>query len=197
MDKKLQKYIERYEVIQNTNTHTLVPNGGMSVFINQENACDIVMANKTHVLEPFEAVLLNAYEDTILIQSKHPLNFLAIRFKGAGASFFYEEQMQTLMQSPNEPIFIEKNLSESTIEIYLKNRLSPSQLPFNIMKIIALLDQQGIDYNIDEILAIANIPRKILDKIFNLRTGLTFKAYAGVRESSHENLRTSLERFDN
>ena len=50
------------------------------------------------------------------------------------------------------------------------------------MKVIDLLDEQGSDYLIDEILAIANIPRKVFDKMFNLRTGLTFKTYAAVKE---------------
>ena len=68
------------------------------------------------------------------------------------------------------------------LDTYFKNRLKPSRLPFNIMKIIDLLDEQGSDYSIDEVLAIANVARKILDKSFNLKTGLTFKTYAGVRE---------------
>ena len=50
------------------------------------------------------------------------------------------------------------------------------------MKIIDLLDKQGSDYSIDEVLAIANIPRKVLDKMFSLRTGLTFKTYASLTE---------------
>jgi methylphosphotriester-DNA--protein-cysteine methyltransferase len=50
------------------------------------------------------------------------------------------------------------------------------------MKIIDLLDAQGSDYSVDEVLAIANVPRKVLDKMFNLRTGLTFKTYAMVKE---------------
>ena len=40
------------------------------------------------------------------------------------------------------------------------------------------------EYTIDEVLAIANIPRKTLDNMFNLRTGLTFKTYATLTEVS-------------
>ena len=50
------------------------------------------------------------------------------------------------------------------------------------MKIIDLLDEQGSEYSIDEVMAIANIPRKILDKTFSLRTGLSFKTYAALSE---------------
>ena len=53
------------------------------------------------------------------------------------------------------------------------------------MKIIDLLDEQGNDYSVDEVLAIANVPRKVLDKMFNLRTGLTFKTYAALTELGH------------
>ncbi len=50
------------------------------------------------------------------------------------------------------------------------------------MKIIDLLDKQGSNYNIDEVLAIANTPRKILDKMFRLRAGLSFKSYASIKD---------------
>ena len=41
MDKKLKKYIERYDVIQNCVTYELMPNGGMIVLINQETNCEV------------------------------------------------------------------------------------------------------------------------------------------------------------
>ena len=184
MDKKLKKYIKRYDLIQNSTSYELIPNGGMIVLINQEINCEVYIDNKVYTLEAFQAILINAYEESIHIQSNEKLDLLAIRFKGAGASFFYEEHMDPLMQSPKEPIYIEKHILEDELDDYLLNRLSPSKLPFNIMKIIDLLDEQGSDYSIDEVLAIANIPRKVLDKMFNLRTGLTFKAYASLRNRS-------------
>ena len=182
MDKKLKKYIEQYDIIQNCVSYELMPNGGMIVLINQETNCEILIEKKAYKLENFQAILINAYEKSVLIQSNEKLNLTAVRFKGAGASFFYEEQMDELMQSPKVPIYIEKNILENELDSYLKNRLKPSKLPFNIMKIIDLLDEQGSDYSIDEVLAIANVPRKILDKMFNLRTGLTFKTYASLTE---------------
>ncbi len=182
MHKKLKKYIERYDVIQNCATYELMPNGGMIVLINQETNCEVNIKNKAYKLENFQAILINAYEESVHIQSNENIHLIAIRFKGAGASFFYEEQMDELMQIPKEPIFIEKNILENELDTYFQNRLSPSKLPFNIMKIIDLLDEQGSDYNVDEVLAIANVPRKILDKMFRLRTGLTFKTYATVKE---------------
>ena len=182
MDKKLKKYIERYDQIQNCIIYELTPNGGMIVLINQETNCEVLIENKAYKLESFQAILINAYEVSVPIQSNEKLNLIAIRFKGAGASFFYEEQMDELMQTPKEPIFIEKNILENELDTYFKNRLRPSKLPFNIMKIIDLLDEQGSNYSIDEVLAIANVPRKILDKMFSLRTGLTFKTYATLTE---------------
>ena len=182
MDKKLKKYIERYDFIQDCETYELMPNGGMIVLINQETNCEVLIENKAYQLESFQAILMNAYEESVHIQSNENSNLIAVRFKGAGASFFYEEQMDALMQSPKEPIFIEKNILENELDTYFRNRLRASQLPFNIMKIIDLLESQGSDYSIDEVLAIANVPRKILDKMFNLRTGLTFKTYATLKE---------------
>jgi hypothetical protein len=182
MDKKLKKYIKRYDEIEDCTSHELTPNGGMIVLINQETSCEVHIENKAYTLEAFQSILINAYESSVHIQSNEKLNLIAVRFKGAGASFFYEEQMDELMQVPKEPIYMEKNILENVLDGYFKNRLKPSKLPFNIMKIIDLLDEQGSAYNIDEVLAIANVPRKILDKIFNLRTGLTFKTYASLTE---------------
>jgi len=65
-------------------------------------------------------------------------------------------------------------------EIWIK--VNSKDLTLLFMKIIDLLDVQGSDYSIDEVLTIANVPRKVLDKIFNLRTGLTFKTYASLTE---------------
>ena len=85
-----------------------------------------------------------------------------------------------LMQKSKEPVFLVKDIVLNELDSYFKNHLTSSQLPFNIMKIIDLLDEQGSDYSVDEVMAIANIPRKVLDKIFNLRTGLSFKTYASL-----------------
>jgi len=186
MHKKLSKYIKRYDVIQDYETYSLIPNGGMIVLINQKNNCEVNIEDKFYKLESFQAILINAYEESVLIQSNGNanlnLNLTAIRFKGAGASFFYEEYMDELMHNPQEPILIEKNISENELDTYFQNRFKPSKLPFNIMKIIDLLDEQGSNFNIDEVLAIANTPRKILDKIFRLRAGLSFKTYASIHE---------------
>jgi len=182
MDKKLKKYIDRYDLIQNCTSYKLLPDGGMIVLINQDTNCEVWIEDRAYPLESFQSILINAYEASVMIKSNEMLNLIAVRFRGAGASFFYEEQMEALMQSPKEPIFIEKNILENELDSYFKNRLKPSKLPFNIMKIIDLLDEQGSDYSIDEVLAIANVPRKILDKMFNLRTGLTFKTYANLTE---------------
>lgn len=183
MHKKFKKYIDYYDVIENCTSYELIANGGMIVLINQKSNYKALIANKTYQVEAFQAILINAYEDSVHIQSSENLNLIAIRFKGAGASFFYEEKMDALMQRPKEPIDIEKNILENELDSYLENRLKASKLPFNIMKIIDLLDTQGSAYMIADILTIANVPRKILDKIFNLKTGLTFKTYATIKEN--------------
>lgn len=182
MDKKLKKYIECYEQIDNCLSYELMPNGGMIVLINQDINCKLLIENETYKLESFQAMLINAYETSVHIESNKNLNLTVVRFKGAGASFFYDKEMNELMQVPTQPIYIENNILKDELNTYFKNRLTTGTLPFNIMKIIDLLDEQGSNYNVDEVLAIANIPRKTLDKIFSLRTGLSVKTYACLRE---------------
>jgi len=182
MHKKLQKYIKSYDEVQNCTSYELKPNGGMIVLLNQEISCEIVIEESVFTLESFQAILLNASEKSLLIRSNTKIQLFAIRFKGAGASFFYEEYMDEMMYNPKEPIFIEKNIVVNKLDGYLLNRLKVGTLPFNIMKIIDLLDDQKSDYNIDELLALANVPRRILDKTFRLRVGMTFKIYASIQE---------------
>lgn len=181
MHKKLTKYIESYDEIQNCTTYSLIPNGGMIVLINQDTNYELIINDELYKLKSFQNILINAYTDAVEIKSDDILNLTVVRFKGAGASFFYEEYLDQLMYNPNEPILIEKNIREE-LDDYFIDRLKVGTLPFNIMKIIDLLDEQKSDYNIDEVLAIANVPRRILDKTFRLRAGLSFKTYAGIKE---------------
>ena len=185
MNKKLRKYIESYDVIQNCENYSLIPNGGMTILINHETKYEILIENKIHNIESFQIILINAYEVPIKIKSNEKINLIAIRFRGAGASFFYEEYMDKLMYNQKEPIFIENNIKEFELDSYFQSRFKASTLPFNIMKIIDLLNEQKSDYNIDEVLAIANVPRKTLDKLFRLKVGLTFKTYATLKENNN------------
>lgn len=88
MDKKLKKYIERYDLIQDCTSYELTPNGGMIVLMNQETNCEVLIEDKAYTLESFQAILINAYEESVHIESNEKLNLIAVRFKGAGASFF-------------------------------------------------------------------------------------------------------------
>ena len=185
MHKKLIKYIESYEEIQKEKSYFLVPNGGMIVLINQKNRCEVIIDDNSYIVESYQSVLINAYTSNVEIKSDEIIGLVAIRFKGAGASFFYEEYMDELMYNPNEIILLEKEPLEEKIDTYLLNRLKVGTIPFNIMKIIELLDEQKNNYNIDELLAIANVPRRTVDKIFRLRVGMTFKTYASIKEQKH------------
>ena len=90
MDKKLKKYIDRYDPIQNCVSYELMPNGGMVVLMNQDTDCEVWIENEAYRLESFQAILMNAYESSVQISSNEELNLVAVRFRGAGASFFYE-----------------------------------------------------------------------------------------------------------
>ena len=100
MDKKLKKYIDRYDFIHNCATYELIPNGGMIVLINQEIDCEVLIENKAYKLESFQAILINAYEESVLIQSNEKLHLVAVRFKGAGASFFMKNRWKNSCRLP-------------------------------------------------------------------------------------------------
>ncbi len=188
MHKKLQKYIESYDLIQNTNTYELKPNGGMIVLINQNVSCEVLIHEEAFILDSFQAMLINAYEESVIIKSVENINLAVIRFKGAGASFFYEEFMDELMHHAKEPVYLQKNILntldnfESELDIYFQNRFKPSKSQFGVMRIIELLEENLGDYDMEEVLRIANVPRRIFDKVFRWHVGLALKNYASIRK---------------
>ncbi|PLY08574.1 MAG: hypothetical protein C0626_12000 [Arcobacter sp.] len=188
MHKKLQKYIESYDLIQNTNTYELKPNGGMIVLINQNDKCEVLIQEELFILDSFQAMLINAYEESVSIQSAEEITLVAVRFKGAGASFFYEEFMDELMHHPTEPIYLQKDILkgfdnfEVELDVYFQNRFKPSKSQFGVMRIIELVEKNDGDYDMEEVLRIANVPRKIFDKVFRWHVGLALKSYASIRK---------------
>ncbi|WP_419767525.1 hypothetical protein [Arcobacter sp.] len=188
MHKKLQKYIESYDLIQNTNTYELKPNGGMIVLINQNDSCEVLIHEEVFILDSFQAMLINAYEESMIIKSVENINLAVIRFKGAGASFFYEEFMDELMHHVKEPVYLQKDILntldnlESELDVYFQNRFKPSKSQFGVMRIIELVEENLGDYDMEEVLRIANVPRKIFDKVFRWHVGLALKNYASIRK---------------
>jgi hypothetical protein len=188
MHKKLQKYIESYDLIQNTNTYELKPNGGMIVLINQNISCEVLIQDELFILDSFQAMLINAYEESVSIQSDEEISLVAVRFKGAGTSFFYEEFMDELMHHSKEPVYFGKDILstfddvEKELDAYFQNRFKPSKSQFGVMRIIELVEENLGDYDMEEVLRIANVPRKIFDKVFRWHVGLALKNYASIRK---------------
>ncbi|RXJ82359.1 hypothetical protein [Arcobacter sp. F2176] len=188
MHKKLQKYIESYDLIQNTNTYELKPNGGMIVLINNSKSCEVLIQDEVFILDSFQAMLINAYEESVSIKSDEEISLVAVRFKGAGASFFYEEFMDELMHHAKEPVYLGKDILntfdnvEKELDAYFQNRFKPSKSQFGVMRIIELVEENFGDYDMEEVLRIANVPRKIFDKVFRWHVGLALKNYASIRK---------------
>jgi len=188
MHKKLQKYIESYDLIQNTNAYELKPNGGMIVLINQNDKCEVLIQDELFILDSCQTMLINAYEESITIKSDENINIALVRFKGAGASFFYEEFMDELMHHPTEPVYLQKDILstfdnlEVELDVYFQNLFKPSKSQFGVMRIIELVEKNDGDYDMEEVLKIANVPRKIFDKVFRWHVGLALKNYASIRK---------------
>ena len=188
MHKKLQKYIESYDLIQNINTYEIKPNGGMIVLINQNISCEVLIHDELFILDSFQTMLINAYEESVIIKSVENINLVIIRFKGAGASFFYEEFMDELMHHAKEPVCLQDDILstfddvEKELDVYFQNRFKPSKSQFGVMRIIELLEDNLGDYDMEEVLRMANVPRKIFDKVFRWHVGLALKNYASIRK---------------
>ena len=188
MHKKLQKYIESYDLVQDRKSFELIPNGGMIVLMNLDKRCEVFIQDELFVLHSFQTMLINAYEESVLIKSDENINLSLIRFKGAGASYFYEEYMDELMHHAKEPVYLQKDILtafdnlEKELDTYFQNRFKPSKSQFNVMKIVELVEKNDGQYDIDEVLLLANVPRKIFDKVFRWHVGLPLKTFAQLKK---------------
>ncbi|MDB2405589.1 hypothetical protein N9W00_01500 [Arcobacteraceae bacterium] len=73
MHKKLTKYIESYDAIQDSKTYELKPNGGMIVLINQDTTCEVIIEEHTYLLESYQTILINAYTHSVEVKSNDTL----------------------------------------------------------------------------------------------------------------------------
>jgi len=192
MHKKLKKYIDSYEIIDSSSlkntSYKLTSNGGMKVIINLEDTFEVTIKEQIHPLITSQCILVNVYENPIYLKCNEQTNLVVVNFKGAGASFFFDSLMDDVYKNivilneniiPPKSEFKNKEIS-TLLDNYFVEHFKPSNLPFNIMNIIALVHQKNGDYDIDEILACANIPRRIFDKIFFRQAGISFKSYTKI-----------------
>jgi hypothetical protein len=73
MHKKLTKYIERYELIEECTSYSVIPNGGMIVLINYGAKCEVMISKTPYTLESFQVILLNAYTEPVTMNSDEML----------------------------------------------------------------------------------------------------------------------------
>ena len=84
-----------------------------------------------------------------------------------------------------ESLFEKKDLN-IILDKYLKEKFEVLAIPFNIQKIIDLVDENRGTYTIEEVLLKANVPRRIFLKIFTKYMTLSLKTYAKVIELKYK-----------
>lgn len=192
MHKKLQKYIDSYTLIQNS-SFTILPSGGMTLVYNLGASIKLSYDNNDLTLETCKFVLINVLEDPLFIDKQENMNLLFINFKGAGSAFFFDFSMDDL------PVFIDVwvqrevsfDIKESdksfqkSLDSFLLEQYNIPKSTFSILKILALIHEQQGEYDIDEVLLHADIPRKIFDKKFRAFVGLPLKTYAQIIKNSN------------
>lgn len=187
MNNKLQKYIKNYTLLTNYKQDIVEPDGAMLLLINLGDDFEFIIKEEKYTLSTKQAVLINALEESLYLNCYTKVQI--VRFQGAGASFYFENMMETFMFEHFKPIFLDdiiltdlkKKDYVKELDEYFKSNFKASALPFNIMNIIEYLDDKKVDYCVDEVLLIANVPRKILDKAFRLKAGVSIKTYAHLR----------------
>jgi len=97
MDKKLKKYIDRYDLIENYTSYELVPDGGMIVLINQDTNLFYILSNHStldteEVLEKMPFV--NEIFTLVSIESKDVSMVLGLYADASNSHKDYENSMQ-------------------------------------------------------------------------------------------------------
>lgn len=187
MHKKLQKYIDSYTLVQN-NSFKILPCGGMTLVYNLSSPIKLSYDNNDITLETCKFVLINVLEDSLHIDKQENMNLLFINFKGAGSAFFFDFSMDDLdvfIDVWQEKVFdFDIKTYEKELETFLLLEYKIPKSTFSILKILALIQECQGQYDIDEVLLHADIPRKIFDKKFRGFVGLPLKTYAQIIKNS-------------
>lgn len=189
MHKKLQKYIDSYTLVQD-NSYEIFPKGGMTLVYNLGASFELSYENSFKTLNKEEFVLINVLENSLVLNSTEDLDLLLINFKGAGSAFFFDFSMDDLDVFidvwPNLEIPFDIKACDKNLDNFLLEHYKIPKSTFSILKILALIHDVKGEYDIDEVLLHADIPRKIFDKKFRAFVGLPLKTYAQIIKDSKQ-----------
>ena len=195
IDKKLKKYIESYSYLNSISNKFIIKSDVCTyILINNESSFSLEINANKYDIKKNEVYLISASINDIELNSPSSFDFILVKFKAARVGFFYDNYMNDLEENiillereilDFKSLFINKDFN-IILDEYLKDKFEVLAIPFNIQKIIDLVDENRGTYTIEEVLLKANIPRRIFLKIFTKYMTLSLKTYAKVIELKYK-----------
>lgn len=195
IDKKLKKYIESYSYLNSISNKFIIKSDVCTyLLINNKSSFSLEINANKYDIKKNEVYLISASINDIELNSPASFDFILVKFKAARVGFFYDKYMNDLEENIillESEILDFKSLFENKdfniiLDEYLKDKFEVLAIPFNIQKIIDLVDENRGTYTIEEVLLKANIPRRIFLKIFTKYMTLSLKTYAKVIELKYK-----------
>lgn len=189
MHKKLKKYIESYSRINpKENKYLLESDIFTYLLINNNSTFSLRINGIIYDIKEKEKYLISASQNDIELFSASSFEIILIKFKEARVGCFYSDYMNDLEENI---ILLEKKDSEIldifdndefniNLNKYFIDRFKALSISFNIQSIVELVDKNKGLYDIEEVLLIANVPRRIFLKMFTKYMTLSLKTYAKI-----------------
>lgn len=189
--KKLKKYLENYKKYNTTIDQTININ-----FFTYDVSCIIINHGNDIVFEIKEnTFVLKKDESTVLFSSIHEIrmhlnketNFTVLEFKAAKLAYFfpsYIHEDNIGFSEVTSGMFNELDLNSDAfskrIDEILLDKFEVIRTPFSILNLIDYLEENNGVYDIESVLLLVNVPRRVLDKAFRLYVGMSVKTYASI-----------------
>ena len=197
--KKLKKYLEPYKNYKASLEHStnidFFTYDVCFIIINHEDDIVFSIEENTFVLKKNESIILFSSIQKVQMILKSEINFTVLEFKAAKLAYFFpsyiDENNIGFSKNTGEDFnFLDINIESynKTIDEVLLNKFEVIKTPFSILKLVDYLEENSGTYDIESVLLLVNVPRRVLDKAFRLYVGMSVKTYASIIKFKSKNI---------
>lgn len=189
--KKLKKYLEPYKKykarLEHTTSIDFFTYDVCFIIINHEDDIVFSIKENTLVLKKNESIILFSSIQKIQMILNLRVNFTVLEFKAAKLAYFFpsyiDENNIGFSKNAGEDFdLLDINIESynKTIDEVLLNKFEVIKTPFSILTLVDYLEENNGLYDIESVLLLVNVPRRVLDKAFRLYMGMSVKTYASI-----------------
>jgi len=195
--KKLKKYLEPYQEYSSTLKKSLIINffSYEVSFLIINKGSDIVfdIQEERKTLKKNQSCVLFSSSEKIKMSLENKVDFILLEFKAVKLAYFFNEYIDEnnigFSHIRGESFFYTKEDNENFIknlDSFLLNKFEVIKTPFSIINLVSYLEENKGVYDIESLLLLVNVSRRVLDKAFRLYVGMSVKTYASLIKKKHE-----------